>query len=298
MTLRNVIYYNDNANQISLAGIAKLPYTDVIIGFLVPGSDGTTLVGGGGPNGGAFDDQLHNNIRILQNAGRRVLISVGGATFPSSAYQGSAAWDWGMALLARQIINFVADYNFDGVDIDYEDNTGFGDNRTYDGITFLSNLTTLLADHLPSGRNIITHAPQTPYWDSHSEFAAGGIAPYYQIWQNVGNQIAWVNNQFYSNSDYDSTAARKVDKYQAVAGLIGPQKLLLGAPLTTDAAEGYLPLDQMIHDVIAPLTGIYGTQFGGVMGWQFSLDIDGVWGNGIGNAFGDVLAGIPLETEV
>ena len=203
-----------------------------------------------------------------------------------------------MAWLVEQIINFVTYYNFDGVDIDYEDDAGFGDNRTYDGVTFLSTLTTLLADKLPSGQNIITHAPQTPYWDSHSEFAAGGIAPYYQIWQNVGNQIAWVNNQFYNNSDYDSTATRKVDKYQAVAGLIGPQKLLLGAPLTADAAEGYLPLDQMINDVIAPLTGIYGTQFGGVMGWQFSLDIGGVWGNGIGNAFGDVLAGIPLEAEV
>ena len=298
MTLRNAIYYNDNANQIPLAGIANLPYTDVIIGFLIPGSDGTTLVGGGGPNGGAFDDQLQNNIRILQNAGKRVLISVGGATFPSSAYQKYAAWDWGKALLARQIIDFVTYYNFDGVDIDYEDNAGFGDNRTYDGVTFLSNLTTLLAENLPSRHNIITHAPQTPNWDSHSEFAAGGIAPYYQIWQNVGNQIDWINNQFYNSSDYDSYAALKVEKYQAVAGLIGPQKLLLGAPLTADAAGGYLPLDQMINNVIAPLTATYGTQFGGVMGWQFSLDTDGVWGNGIGSAFGDVLAGIPLEAEV
>ena len=290
MTLRNLIYYNDNANQIPLAEIANLPYTDVIIGFLVPGSDGTTLVGGGGPNGGAFDDQLQNNIRILQNARRRVLISVGGSTFPSSSYQFFARPDWGAALLAKQILDFVNYYNFDGVDIDYEDNAGFGDNRTYDGVAFLSDLTSMLAQNLPTGRNIITHAPQTPYWDSHSEFAAGGNAPYYQIWQNVGNQIAWVNNQFYNNPDYDSTATRKVDKYQAVAGLIGPQKLLLGAPLTADAAEGYLPLDQMINDVIAPLTGIYGTQFGGVMGWQFSLDIGGVWGNGIGNAFGEVLA--------
>jgi chitinase len=298
MTLRNVIYYNDNANQIPLAGIANLPYTDVIIGFLVPGPDATTLVGKGGPNGGAFDDQLQNNIRILQRNNRRVLISVGGATFPSSSYQVFAEVPERMAYLVEQIREFVVYYNFDGVDIDYEDDAGFGDNRTYDGVAFLSNLTNLLAYNLPSGQNIITHAPQTPYWDSHSEFARGGIAPYYQIWQNVGNQIDWVNNQFYSNPDYDSSAERKVDKYQAVAGLIGPQKLLLGAPLSADAAEGYLPLDQMINDVIAPLTATYGTQFGGVMGWQFSLDTGGVWGSGIGGAFGDVLAGIPLEAEV
>ena len=301
MTLRNLIYYNDNANQIPLAEIANLPYTDVIIGFLVPGSDGTTLVGGGGPNGGAFDDQLRNNIRILQNAGKRVLISVGGATFPSSAYQNYYMSIFGIEgeWLLEQIVNFVTDYNFDGVDIDYEDNAGFGDNRTYDGVDFLSRLTSALAQRLPSGKNIITHAPQTPYWDSHSEFARGGIAPYYQIWQNVGNQIDWVNNQFYNNPDYDSSAERKIDKYQAIVGLIGgPQKLLLGAPLRAHAAEGYLPLDQMINDVIAPLTATYGSQFGGVMGWQFSLDTDGVWGNGIGNAFGEVLAGIPLERDL
>ena len=197
--------------------------------------------------------------------------------------------------MVEQIINFVTYYNFDGVDIDYEDNAGFGDNRTYDGVAFLSTLTSLLADNLPSGQNIITHAPQTPYWDSSSEFAAGGIAPYLQILQNVGNQIDWINNQFYNNSDYDSTAARKVEYYQAVVNLIGgPQKLLLGSPLSASEVEGYIPLDQMINDVIAPLTATYGSQFGGVMGWQFSLDIDGVWGNGIGNAFGEVLAGIPV----
>ena len=230
MTLRNVIYYNDNANQIPLAGIVNLPYTDVIIGFLVPGPDGTTLVGGGGPNGGAFDDQLRNNIRILQNAGRRVLISVGGATFPSSAYQNYYMSIFGIEgeWLLEQIVNFVTDYNFDGVDIDYEDNAGFGDNRTYDGVDFLSRLTSALAQRLPSGQNIITHAPQTPYWDSHSEYARGGIAPYYQIWQNVGNQIAWVNNQFYNNSDYDSSAERKIVKYQAVAGPYRTTKTVIG----------------------------------------------------------------------
>src|SRR5215469_10848280 len=300
MTLRNVIYYNDNANQIPLAGIANLniPYTDVIIGFLVPSPSGDgTLVGGGGPNGGAFDDQLKNNIRILRNAGRRVLISVGGSTFPSSAYEFFAAV-WGMPFLVNGIINFVTEYGFDGVDIDYEDDAGFGNNRIYDGVGFVSTLTSLLAQKLPKGQNIITHAPQTPYWDSSSEFAAGGIAPYSQIWQNVGNKIDWIHNQFYNNSGYDSFAARKVEYYQAIVRLIGgPQKLLLGAPLSASDIEGYLPLDQMINDVIAPLTAAYGTQFGGVMGWQFSLDIGGVWGNGIGNAFGKVLAGIPLERD-
>jgi hypothetical protein len=33
---RDVIYFSSNANQIPLAGIGNLPYTDVIVAFLVP----------------------------------------------------------------------------------------------------------------------------------------------------------------------------------------------------------------------------------------------------------------------
>ena len=82
---RNVIYFSSNANQISLAGIGNLPYTDVIIGFLVPNSN-LTLVGAGG----AFNDDLKSSIRALQNAGKNVLISFGGARFRAWPVQSSA----------------------------------------------------------------------------------------------------------------------------------------------------------------------------------------------------------------
>ncbi len=36
---RNVIYYNDGSNPIPLARISGLPYTDVILAFLVPGDN-------------------------------------------------------------------------------------------------------------------------------------------------------------------------------------------------------------------------------------------------------------------
>ena len=82
---RNVIYYNDGSNPISLAEISGLPYTDVILAFLVP-DDNLNLMG----QGGAFDANGNPNpgdIRTLQNAGKNVLISLGGETFPSSAWQ-------------------------------------------------------------------------------------------------------------------------------------------------------------------------------------------------------------------
>jgi mannan endo-1,4-beta-mannosidase len=272
---RNVIYFSSNANPITLAGIANLPYTDVIVAFLVPGNN-LNLYGAGG----AFDNNLQSNIQTLRNAGKNVLISFGGATFPSSAYQSYAQNVNG---LVGQIINFVTSNGFNGVDIDYEDDAGF--TGTYDGIGFLSALTNGLAQALPSGQNMITHAPQTPYWDSNYY-----NAPYAQIWQQVGNQIAWINNQFYNNSDYDKDAATKVFWYQKVAAITGAHKLLVGAILNQSAGEGYITLDDMIQNVITPLEATFGSQFGGVMGWEFALDQGGTWANGIGQALDMMMA--------
>jgi chitinase len=270
---RNIIYFSSNANQIPLAGIGTLPYTDVIIGFLVP--DANLKLHGAG---GAFNGDMQSNIQTLRNAGKNVLISVGGgAGFPSSAYQRYAK---NVNELVNQIVNFVTTYGFNGVDIDYEDSSGF--TGSYDGVGLLTTLTSALAGALPSGQNIITHAPQTPYWDPSWKNAN---APYAQIWQQVGNQIAWINNQFYNNPLWDATADLKVQWYQNVAAITGAQKLMLGALVAdTGHDEGYIPLDQMVNNVIAPLQATFGSQFGGVMGWQFAFDQAGAWAKGIGQA--------------
>jgi len=272
---RNVVYFSSKANQTPLPGIANLPYTDVIVAFLVP--DGNlNLVGAGG----AFDGNLKSNIQTLQRAGKNVLISFGGAIFPSSAYQNYARNVNG---LVKQIVNFVTSNGFNGVDIDYEDSNAFTNTRTYDGIGFLISLTKSLAQSLPAGHNIITHAPQTPYWDPN----AGYNNAYTKIWQQVGNQIAWINNQFYDNPDYDKDAATKVLWYQRVAAITGAQKLLVGALVAnTGTDEGYITLDDMIQNVITPLKSKFGSQFGGVMGWEFALDQGGAWANRIGQALG------------
>lgn len=273
---RNVIYYNSDANQIPLAGIANLSYTDVIIGFLVPESNtNLTLIG----KGGAFNGNLQNNIQALQSANKNVLISVGGSrsTFPSSAWQSYSQTVDG---LVNQLVSCVTMFGFDGVDIDYEDDAGF--TGAYDGIGFLSALTSGLAQALPAGQNIITHAPQTPYWDPKNRRYNNA---YTQIWQQVGNQITWINNQFYNNTTYDHDAALKVLWYQNIAAITGPERLLVGAPVASGAtSEGFISLDDMIEDVIKPLQSNFGAQFGGMMGWQFSHDQAGDWGNGIAAA--------------
>ena len=106
---RNVVYFSSKANQTPLPGIANLPYTDVIVAFLVP--DGNlNLVGAGG----AFDGNLKSNIQTLQRAGKNVLISFGGAIFASSAYRSYAQ---NVNALVGQIVNFATSYGFNSVDM-------------------------------------------------------------------------------------------------------------------------------------------------------------------------------------
>ena len=141
---RNVIYFFSAANPIPLAGIANLPYTDVILGFLIPDSTATELVG----DGPAFTDTLQNDIQALQAAGKNVLISVGGEVNNTDpAWTGWTSAKYGtfngnVPGLVQQIVSWVESIGANGVDIDFEDSNAFTGKADYDGITFLSTLTT------------------------------------------------------------------------------------------------------------------------------------------------------------
>ena len=83
-------------------------------------------------------------------------------------------------------------------------------------------MTNGLAQALPG--KIITHAPQTPYWDT-----TYNNAPYAQIWKQAGDKISWINNQFYSSGyPYDDTDADKVSWYEKIAAIVGSSKLMMG----------------------------------------------------------------------
>ena len=297
MSLRNVIYYNDATYP--LTEIVGLPYTDVIIGFLVPDANYNLYKDADG-----FYDNYASDIQALKNDGKNVLISFGGqnSDLLSAAYQ-YYSQSQNLGRLVQQIVNVVTTYGFNGVDIDYEDDSGFdqpGQSANYDGAGFLVALTNGLYQALPAGQNIITHAPATPFWDPQGGYYAANtqIAAYTQIWQQAGNRIAWFNNQFYNNGVDD--AASKVTEYQAIAGITGSQKQLVGALVgdpanyTDDTDTGYITLDDMTNNVIARLKAQYGSQFGGVMGWEFAQDgpptygTSGAWANGIGNAVADL----------
>ena len=273
-TRREVIYYLNTKRP--LQDVAKLPYTDVIVAFLAPPKTGGFTLGLS-----EQDDlgMLTTGIKALHDAGKRVLISLGGAKFATAAY---AHYAQNVNALVGQIVgDWVAKYHFDGVDIDYEDSKAFYDSTAgYSGKTFLINLTSGLASQLPRHHRIITHAPQSPYWDPNWRNAG---APYQEIWAVVGNDISWVNNQFYNNHRYDDTTTLQKDWYRTIASITDANKLMFGANLYPGTRYGYWPVSQLVTEVIQPLRQEF-PSFGGVMGWEVSYDTDGSWGRAVGQA--------------
>ena len=153
--------------------------------------------------------------------------------------------------LAVQIAYLVGSFGYSGVDIDYEDNSGFDGTGGYDGVQFLLDLSSQLFQLLPPGQNIITHAPQTPYWDA-SQWTNGAYA---QIWQKNAGSIAWFNNQFYNQG----AAYNDIEAYypQIVNLGIPADRLMVGTLLSGTAAQGYIGLDAMMQ-VVSNLQKKYG----------------------------------------
>ena len=295
----NVIYWDGYTGDGSLQSLLSSAYTDVIVSFITPDQNcnlsNNSL--GAGPNGGLPSD-IQSSIQQLHTAGKTVLVSFGGQEqydssgndITSNAYQacyfGTDFGTGGIGYLYSQIYDIVNNSGFDGVDIDFEDNSGFTGN--YDGVDFLTQLTNDLYSGLPTWQNIVTHAPQSPYWTSSFNWA------YQTIYYNTRPAIAWFNVQFYNECPTDCTAQEKIADYNNIVTQVGvpPQQVVMGVAVSTNAAaSGYIPLSSQdgnnVQTVISTLQQTYPNQFGGVMGWDYSWDLSdqgGGWGSGISGA--------------
>ncbi|MFZ0594378.1 MAG: glycosyl hydrolase family 18 protein [Bryobacteraceae bacterium] len=262
----NVIYWNGDTSNNQLQTLESSDYTDVIVNFVTP--DGNCNLSGSPTDIGT--------IQALHSYGKTVLVSFGGQGIQYAACANI------VPQLATNLATSVMTYGFDGVDIDFEDSNAFlGQPGYYDGVMFLTNLTNDLYNDLPQYQNIITHAPQTPYWTSDYNYA------YSNIFFDTGDNIAWFNNQTYNNCPpTDCTAQEKIADYQNIASIVSPLKVLVGVPVSPGAAgNGYLPISDPsgngndMTSVILQLQNDFLGQFGGVMGWNYLHDISDDGGN-------------------
>ncbi|WDE13762.1 glycosyl hydrolase family 18 protein [Thalassomonas haliotis] len=277
---RLVTYFNNGSLELSNA--VNLPYTDINLAFLLANADNPLkleLAGAIAATPTTLTQTTKQAVSALQASGKQVLLSFGGGTLASETYHQLAGNE---TELAANIACFITDNQLNGVDIDFEDTAAFTGGAGYSGVDFLVKLTRALREILPAPQYLITHAPQPPYLASGNPM--GG---YVQVMAEAGEDIDWLNVQFYNNPPWSAKPPEIVSSYEKYAQLPGlsAEKLLIGLPVTEhDAASGYMPVDKISSDVIRPVQA-NGT-LGGMMNWQFSSDKGGAWAEQIGTAIG------------
>ncbi|WP_017218635.1 glycosyl hydrolase family 18 protein [Pseudoalteromonas sp. NJ631] len=275
---KTITYYNSGA--IPLANAGELPYDVVNLAFLSSASNNPfklILSGAIAATETSFTAHTVEAIQTMQQNGQRVLISFGGGAMDHNVYY-SLSQD--PDRLADSLADFVKNNHLDGIDIDYEDSAAFIANASYDGVQFLVSLTQALRKQLPSPRYCISHAPQPPYLE-HGGYMAG----YLKIVEQVGEDIDWLNVQFYNNPPWSACPDQIVSSYMDYIKLpnMSAKKIIAGFPVTAhDAGSGYMPAETIIQAVIDPIQNT--TELGGIMNWQFSSDANGDWIKTIKNA--------------
>jgi len=288
-TPRFVVYYNSDASP--LAAVADANYTHVIVSFLRVIVD----------QKGALELQLPekmtgqwSSIADLQSKGIKVMISYGGGEANSTEYSALIGRE---AELAKLLADFVKQKQLNGIDIDFEASDMFHTQRAAgvgDGRTFLIALTKSLRAELASPQYLISHAPQTPYLDSSWH---GG--PYLDILKQSSDAIDWITVQYYNNPGFNNPLPIKAEStgvlstsYTHLTDTSGTlqwpaNKVLIGKPIYhADAANGHIPPEEVISNIIQPMLKQYGRSFGGITGWQFSTLTDDhtAWNKEVGEA--------------
>src|SRR5579859_4405044 len=250
MASRNIIWCQTSDASV-FAKVQGKRYTHVIISALHMHCDGGNYVMYLNDTPiGQINPAFWRVVTTLRAAGVTVTGLLAGA--------GNGTWDCiqkhpPRAMAALKVLT-DAPYHLQGFDLDFETPP------IYDP-KLLASYTNLVAGIRPG--LVITHAP-----------IPGMLSAYdASFWQSAGANLAWLNVQWYGDSQlvqaYDNFVTGKTSGTP-----VDPTKVVAGATVVEQQGVGYTDLCQLMTMVntIQKKPGI-GQKFGGVAGWEFTQTI-------------------------
>jgi chitinase len=247
-----------------------------------------------------------NDVASLQAAGKKVLISIGGANDPVVVDSAADA-----QAFASSMLQLITTYGFDGLDIDLEGSsfllqagdTDFRNPTTPRVVHFISGLNQLLSQL--SSDFILSAAPETAMVQGGMSTYAGVWGSYLPVLDAFRNRFDWVHVQHYNTGtmygrDGQIYTPGTVDFHVAMAdALIGgftlangiafspfqPHQVAIGLPATTTAAGSGYTTPSLVHEALdrlilgKPSAGYQLANangypsFRGLMTWSINWDV-------------------------
>jgi chitinase len=185
--------------------------------------------------------EFKDDITLLHNQGRKVIISVGGQNGTISVADTTSATNF-----RNSVVSLMTTFGFDGVDIDLENGVN---------ATFMAQALHSIAAAHPGA--IITMAPQT------IDMQSTGMA-YFQLALNIKDVLTVVNMQYYNSGtmlgcDGQVYAEGTVNFITALACIqlqngLRPDQVGLGLPASTAAAGGGFVNPSVVNAALDCLT--------------------------------------------
>ncbi len=263
------------------------------------------------PDPGIYPDpqDFIDDFAALQAAGKKVLLSIGGA---NAAIHVETEQD--AALFAQSMAGLVMQYGFDGVDIDLEGGSltlDAGDNDYRNPTTarivyFIAGIEALLRA-FPEGL-ILSMAPETAYVQGAYSFYGGIWGAYLPVIHALREELSYIHVQRYNTGSmfgrdgvvYEPATA---DFHVAMADMLlagfalpngdvfdplSHDQVLIGLPASTQAAGTGYTTPAIVHDALDHLlTGVPAPgssyslaqpegypSFRGLMTWSVNWDVD------------------------
>jgi len=234
---------SDKTNSFDLAKTCADSNVDIVILTFATSINGDNVVVGGG----AESTSLGSTIKQCQSAGKKVLMSIGGAT-GTIKWTDTAQAQAGAKAVAKQFLSADGMYKvaLDGIDLDIEtaDSKGWSD------------FTKALRSEMKDGQ-YITGAPQCPSPDASLPF-------------DVLNQMDFVWVQFYNNGPCNHGASGFEASVKDWSSKLTKPKLYIATPGSQGSAgSGYISAADITKE-IASVKAMNLKNFGGYAIWDAS----------------------------